>query len=66
MDGGRYLVQKYKVTFDWRRDVLDGFRRSVSFGNEDLARQYAAQFLNARVYRVWFSRNGEMVRYEEV
>ena len=64
--GGGYLVQKYKVTFDWRRDIQNGFRRSVSFGDEDLARQSASQFLNARVYRVWFNHNGEMVRYEEL
>lgn len=65
MNGG-YLIQKYKVTFDWRRDIQNGFRRSVSFWDEDLARQYAAQFLTARVYRVWFNRSGEMVRYEEL
>lgn len=65
MNGG-YLIQKYKVTFDWRRDIQNGFRRSVSFGDENLARQYAAQFLTARVYRVWFNRSGEMVRYEEL
>lgn len=65
MNGG-YLVQKYEVTFDWRWDIQNGFRRSVSFWDEDLARQYAAQFLTARVYRVWFNRSGEMVRYEEL
>ena len=65
MSGGRF-VQKYKVTFDWRRDIQNGFRRSVSFGDEGLARHYAAQFLNARVYRVWFNHNGDMVRYEEL
>ena len=64
--GGGYLVQKYKVTFDWRRDIQNGFRRSVSFGDEGLARQYAAQFFTARVYSVWFNRSGEMVRYEEL
>lgn len=67
MGGGGYLVQKYKVTFNWRRDVSDGFRRSITFKDEGLARQYSAQFLTARVYRVWFERNsGEMVRYEEL
>ena len=64
--GGGYIVKKYKVTFNWRRDVIDGFRRAITFKEERLARAYSAQFLTARAYLVWFKKNEEMVRYEEL